>query len=187
MKNWTESNLVTKAKAGDNSAFCQLVKRYQKQILFIAFDLVGNYNDACDIAQDAFLRAFEKLGQFNESAKFSTWLIRIAVNLSMDFHRQSKRAVHFSHGEIESHGDCPDTSSGPVEEFEMQEQKNEFFKNVNKLPLQQRTVVVLKFYHEKSYDEIAQIMDCSESTIRNHNARAMAKLRKYYSQLQERN
>lgn len=143
----------------------------------MSFDLVGNYQDASDIAQDAFIRAYDKMHQFNAAAKFSTWLFRITVNIAMDFHRHRRpNAMSLSQ---EDENDLSSYAAGPVEEIEKQETATEFKKNLDKLSPQQRTVVILKFYHDKSYREIADIMACTESTIRNHNARAMAKLREY--------
>ncbi|MCI0516132.1 RNA polymerase sigma factor [candidate division KSB1 bacterium] len=183
MKNRDESSLINRAKAGDSTAYSQLVKLYQQQILFLIFDLTGNYQDAKDLAQDTFIRAFAKLSQFRESAGFSTWLFRIAVNLTMDFHRKRQKAT------IPLDELAPDAANiqyfaDPARAIEQQELKTQVLKMVDRLPFQQRTVIVLKFYHGKSYPEIAQLLACSESTIRNHHARALEKLRKYAMRLQ---
>ena len=83
-------SLIKKAKKGDKGSFGKLVKMHQRSILYLAYDLVGNYEDAKDLAQEAFIRAFEKLKQFEERSQFSTWLNRITVNLAIDFHRKNK-------------------------------------------------------------------------------------------------
>jgi len=185
LKNGTEDSLIQKAKAGDSTACSQLVKLYQQQILFLIYDLTGNYQDAKDLAQDTFLRAFARLPQFREAAGFSTWLFRIAVNLTMDFHRKRREET------IPLEDLAPDAANiqylaDPTDAIEQQELKTGMQKMVDRLPFQQRAVIVLKFYHDKSYSEIAEILACSESTIRNHHARALEKLRKLAGRLQSK-
>jgi len=86
-----DDRLIIKARNGDKTAFGKLVKKYQQKVLYLAYDVVGDYDEAKDIAQDAFIRAYTKLGQFEKRARFSTWLYRITVNLALDVYRKKKR------------------------------------------------------------------------------------------------
>ncbi|NQT25123.1 sigma-70 family RNA polymerase sigma factor, partial [candidate division KSB1 bacterium] len=88
---FNEDRIIEDAKQGDRHAFGKLVQKYQSRILALAYDLMGNYDDASDLAQDAFIRAFSRISTFEGRAQFSTWLYRITVNLAMDTHRQRKR------------------------------------------------------------------------------------------------
>ena len=87
----TDDKLVQKAKMGDNRSFGKLVNRYQNKVLYLAYDLVGNYNDAQDVAQNAFYNAFKNLPFFKAQSTFSTWLYRITTNAAIDFQRSKKR------------------------------------------------------------------------------------------------
>jgi RNA polymerase sigma-70 factor (ECF subfamily) len=86
-----EARIIQDAKSGNNRAFGRLVKKHQERTLFLAYDLMGNYDDAKDLAQETFIRAFQKLSQYEKRAKFSTWLYRITVNLALDTHRKRRR------------------------------------------------------------------------------------------------
>lgn len=152
---------------------------YHQKILFLAYDLVGNYEDAKDIAQDAFIRAFEKIRWFEERSKFSTWLYRITVNLGTDFHRKRQRSVRTlrdTHMQSWPHNDVPsESASGPVEAAEIRDQLEAA---LDRLSMNQRTATALKYFHQKTTREIADIMECSQSTVRNHIFRAMSSLKK---------
>ena len=89
-----DKQLLLKAKKGNKQAFGKLVLKYQDKVLYLAYDLVGDYSSAQDIAQNAFLRAYKGLTDFKEKSSFSTWLYRIVVNLSIDYRRaQSRRRI----------------------------------------------------------------------------------------------
>jgi len=84
----SEQNLIKKSLKGNKSAFGKLVKLYQDQILYLAYDYLGNYEEAKDAAQDTFMKAYEKLERYNQKAEFKTWLYRIAINTSIDYLRK---------------------------------------------------------------------------------------------------
>ena len=85
-----EKTLIKQVQAGNTKAFDQLVSRHDKQILQIIYGILGNLDDAQDIYQDTFLKAFEKINSFRFQSKFSTWLIRIAINLSINFRKRKQ-------------------------------------------------------------------------------------------------
>ena len=178
----TESTLIAKAKAGDRHAFGQLVEMYQAQILALAYDLMGNYDDASDLAQDAFIRAFRSLKSFEERARFSTWLYRITVNLAMDVHRKRKRRPTSSFEDHFRDGTPPEKTPNlietPSESLEQDEIHNILTGALEQLTENQRTATVLKYFHHRSCKEIADIMGCAEGTVRIHLHRALNHLRK---------
>jgi RNA polymerase sigma-70 factor (ECF subfamily) len=187
----SDLKLVQSAKAGSRAAFGTLVKKYQQKVFYLAFDLVHDYDDAKDIAQEAFIKSFEKLQQFEERAQFSTWLYRIAVNLAMDQYRRRKRRPHESLDdtihEIERQKNIEQTEEGLRSEMELQTsaQRQQIDKALMNLSQNQRVATVLKYFHQKSSKEIAHILGCSESTARIHLFRAMKNLRKHLKGIQE--
>jgi RNA polymerase sigma-70 factor (ECF subfamily) len=183
-------SLIKKAKKGDKQSFGKLVKIHQRSILYLAYDLVGNYEDAKDLAQDVFIRAFEKLNQFEERSQFSTWLNRITVNLAIDFHRKNKKKLNQTiednfdevpHNEILAGFDHQDS---PEEAIELSEDRTVLEQAITKLSTNQRTAIALKYFHQNSTKEIAEIMGCAENTVRIHLFRAMGNLKKLLQEYQ---
>lgn len=184
--NNTDAKLVKKAKMGDSTAYGKLVNRYQKKVLYLAYDLVGNYTDAQDVAQTAFMNAIKNLAYFKEKSKFSTWLYRITTNAAIDFQRSKKRHRTFSLNkpvaEDEDDRELVDTliddDSAFDQKLEDADLKNLIAKTAEDLPPQQKAAFVLKYFHEKKTEEIAEILDCDPVTVRGHILRATLKLRK---------
>ena len=181
----SDRHLVHSAKAGKNEAFGKLAKKYQNKVFYLAYDLVGDYEDAKDIAQESFIRAFEKLTQFEERAQFSTWLYRITVNLAMDLHRRRKRRPHESLEdnirEIERQKKVEQDEEGRRSEMQLQTsaQRRQLEKALDKLSEHQRVATVLKYFHQKSSKEIAEVLGCSENTARIHLFRALRNMKKH--------
>jgi len=183
-----EKHLIKQSKAGDKHAFGRLIQRYQEQILYLAYDLTGNYEDAQDLAQEAFIKAFDKLHQFEERSRLSTWLYRITVNLAMDFHRKSKRyQVQSLHKQTRK---LPDDSPGGAlitdseHEIAQQDKNHRIDAALAELTDQQRSAVVLKYYHEMTSKEIGEILGCTDATARTHIFRGIKKLRSLLEGLQ---
>ena len=168
-----ESRWIKKALSGDNRAFNKLVKKYRDQMYYLAYNLSGNEEDAKDIAQEAFIKAYQNLWQFNQAAKFSTWLHKITSNQAIDLIRKRSRLPQYA---VEENLRTP--SEIPIDLGPDDKMQNA----LNQLSFQQRQVVVLKYYHDLSYEEIADIMHCTQSTVRNHMLRAMKRLRILLSQ-----
>ena len=187
----SDLKLVQSAKSGNRAAFSKLVKKYERKVFYLAFDLVHDYEDAKDIAQDAFIKSFEKLQQFEERAQFSTWLYRITVNLAMDQHRRRKRRPHDSLEEniheIERQKKVEQAEEGQRSELELQTsaQRVQIEKAMAHLSENQRVATVLKYFHQKSSKEIAEVLGCSESTARIHLFRALKNMKKHLKGIQE--
>ena len=186
MKKDTDRKLVRQAKLGDSRAFGKLVRRYQKKALYLAYDLVGNYHDAQDIAQNAFFQAFKKIHTFQEKSTFSTWIYRIVTNAAFDFQRSKKRKAAasinqpaFHDGQQIEFGDMlPERGIGLEEKIERADLSRVIRQLAEELPPQQRAAFVLKYFHDKTTPEIAEILRCDEVTVRGHIMRATLKIRK---------
>lgn len=179
----TDNQLVQQAKAGDRRAFGKLVNKYQRWIINLVYELVRDWEEAKDLAQEAFIRAYQKLAQFQERSEFSTWLYRIAINIVTDFHRRQKKYIHeelneksISEASIDLNQNSAQAAlEDPVERLEIRQKLD---RAIQLLSEQQRIVTILRYFHQKSLPEIAEIMECSESTARVHLFRAMTNLKK---------
>ena len=164
---------VQKAQKGSKKAFDKLVRRYVELIFHLLYDITGNYEDAQDLTQEAFLRAFMNIRQYRGDAKFSTWLYRIAYNVGVDFKRR-KRMVYsqeFQEQKMVLNRFSPNDGSeytGKTEAIEAALQR---------LTRPQRTAVVLHYYHGCRMREIGEIVGCSEGTVRVHLFRGLRRLR----------
>lgn len=185
MKN-SDAILVKKAQQGDTQAFGKLVTRYQNKVLFLVYDLVGNYVDAQDIAQNAFFQAFKSLTSFQSKSSFSTWLYRITTNAAIDFQRSKKRKQAVSlnqplsdkENERELIDNLMDKNLPLDEKFENMDLKKLIEQTAEKLAPQQRAAFMLKYFHDKRTDEIAEILNCDPVTVRGHILRATLKIKK---------
>lgn len=185
MKKENDTKLVKKAKQGDRQAFGKLVKKYQNKVLYLAYDLVGNYTDAQDIAQNVFLQAFQNIVYFRDESTFSTWIYKITTNASIDFQRSRKRRKSFfidppQHEEQQSLSieNIEDPYQSVEKKIENADLKELVSRTVEGLSPQQKAAFVLKYFHDKSTEDIAKIIDCDPVTVRGHILRATLKLRK---------
>ncbi|NOZ62647.1 MAG: sigma-70 family RNA polymerase sigma factor [Calditrichaeota bacterium] len=186
MKKDPDAKLVKSAKMGDSKAFGRLVRRYQKKVLYLAYDLVGNYTDAQDVAQNAFFQAFKNINAFQEKSAFSTWLYRITANAAIDFQRSKKRRqasslnqpAYHDEQEVEVMDTLPEKGQSVAEKIERADLSKLIRELAEQLPPQQRAAFVLKYFHEKTTAEIAEILHCDAVTVRGHILRATIKLRK---------
>jgi len=178
-----EMALVHAAKAGDVSAFEQLVRRYDRNIFRIAQHITQNREDAEDVVQDAFLKAFENLEQFQGNSKFYTWLVRIAVNESLMKlrRRRTDRTVSLDE-DIETEEDSmprevADWSPNPEQLYNQGELNEILGKTINGLPASFRTVFVLRDVEGLSTEETAEALDLSIPAVKSRLLRARLQLR----------
>jgi RNA polymerase sigma-70 factor (ECF subfamily) len=180
-----DRKLVAQAKQGDRQAFEKLVKRYQNKVLYLAFDLIGNYTDAQDVAQNVFLQAFRNIAYFRAEATFSTWIYKITTNAAIDFQRSQKRrrAIFMDQTARDNEENSiweqvADPEATIVQKVEQADLKELIEQTVGQLSPQQRAAFVLKYFHDQSTDAIAKILGCDPVTVRGHLMRATLKLRK---------
>ena len=157
---WTDEELVARSKTGDTESFNQLVKRWERPIFALAYRTLGREEDARDVTQETFLRAFRALGGFKGDAKFSSWLYRIALNLCRDWMRKDRRAplVPVPEGvEVEQLA----AERQPTDTVEDLAARAELSRGVaaamEKLPAEQRQAIILKEYHGLTFQEIADL------------------------------
>lgn len=167
------SNLVKSAKSGDLDAFDSLTIMFRERLYGVIYNMTFNHNDAADLTQDAFVKAFRSLSKFKEKASFFTWIYRIGVNLTLSHLKKKKHRKFFSFDQYVSDGvsikDSDKFSSNDSNSVrftllnELHEKLNEA---LSKLSDKHRTIVVLFEIDGLSHKEIASIMKCTEGTVR---------------------
>jgi RNA polymerase sigma-70 factor (ECF subfamily) len=167
-----EMDLVRRAQRGDLSAYDDLVKRYQERIYATIYHMTSNHEDANDLAQDAFIKAFQALKSFKGGSSFYTWLYRIAVNKTINFLKQRKNRMHMSLNDLDFNTENnPDlvaliSEKTPRRDAGLNELQEKLNAALLKLSEPHRLVVVLHDVQGQSHDEIAEIMDCNIGTVR---------------------
>jgi RNA polymerase sigma factor (sigma-70 family) len=167
-----ESELVRRARKGDLAAYDDLVKRYQERIYATIYHMTSNHEDANDLAQDSFIKAFQALKSFKGGSTFYTWLYRIAVNKTINFLKQRKNRTHMSLNDIDFNAEHDVDLIALISEKTPRRDAglNELQKKLNeallKLSEPHRLVVVLHDVQGQSHEEIAEIMDCNIGTVR---------------------
>lgn len=166
-----DARLVRETLGGNLRAFEELVDRYQHQVYNVAFRITGDEADAEDVAQSAFLKAFEKLSQFNPKFKFFSWLYRIAVNEALNsekrrHHHDVLEESEVAGGEIDEHVD----RDGIVQQC------------IQRLTPDQRTVVILRHFEDLSYEEISQTLRLPLKTVKSRLFSARTVLRELLTQ-----
>lgn len=178
-----EKLLLEKAKAGDVAAFEELIENYQKKIFNIAFRIVGNYDDANDLAQEVLIRIYKSIGSFKEQSSFSTWIYRITTNVCLDDIRKRKNRkvvsldeeIHVDDGEVKRQIISDDPL--PEETVERAELRELVAKAIQSLSEEHRLVIVMRDLQGFSYEEIARILKCPEGTVKSRINRARLALR----------
>jgi len=185
-----DAQLMLRFQEGSEKAFEEIVRRYQKKILNLAYRYLGaNYSFAEDVAQEVFVRIFKSRKSYTPSAKFSTWLFRIAINICLNEQRRM-RPVQFSssHGagdersqDFERAGPADGKTPSPKETLEKEELRRQVRDAVSRLPEKQRLAIILSRYEQMSYEDIADAMDCSLEAVKSLLFRAREGLRKSLS------
>jgi RNA polymerase sigma-70 factor (ECF subfamily) len=172
----SENTWIQQAIAGDASAFSRLVEAYQKPVYNLAYRLLGNSVEAEDAAQETFIRAYTRLGTYDPSRKFSSWMLSIASHYCIDVLRR-RRGTFLSWDELPPMVDLSMPKTTQPEQVVVREQvADEVQRLLNTLPLPYRTPVILRYWYDMSYQEIADTMGVTESTIKTRLHRARAKL-----------
>src|ERR671910_46694 len=178
----TDEELVARSMGGDLDSFNQLVLRWERPIYALAYRVIGREEDARDVAQETFLRAFRALSGFKGQAKFSSWLYRIALNLCRDWIRRERRAPVSQAPEGVDLAELV-SEQGPVESIEDLVARNDMSRTVaramQELPEEQRTAIILKEYHGMTFQEIADLQGCPLSTVKTRLYQGLTVLRRH--------
>jgi RNA polymerase sigma-70 factor (ECF subfamily) len=184
----TDQELITESLQGQTEAFGQLVVRYQDRLYNMLTHLLGSREDAREVAQEAFVSAFQKLHTFGGRSAFYSWLFRIATNLAVS-RRRKKTRVPASIDAIRDHsGDEPidrRTDNRPDYPLEVTERQAAVRAALAELPEEFRTVLILKEMEDLKYEEIAEMVGCPVGTVRSRIHRARLELRARLSRLIE--
>ena len=181
----TDVHLVEMVKEGHANAFNTLVNRYRERVFNVVYNMTSNREDASDITQEVFLKAFQNIHRFRQKSTFFTWLYRIAVNTAISFIKKARNRQYFSLENLEEEG-----VSGKLAEIlsskkhsrrslmmrELQEKWNEA---LQKLSVKHRTTIVLYEIEGLSHKEIGNILKCSEGTVRSRLHYAKNELQNY--------
>ena len=175
--------LVQRAQEGNAEAFERLVHQYDRRVLTLAYQLVGNTQDAEDVYQEAFMRAYDKIGKFRFESDFYTWLYRIVVNCAISYRKKRNRQLHRSIDAPAPNDDVVkwmpvDENPEPDKLILDREIREKIEATLESLSLMQRTVFVLRFFQDFKIKDIAQIIDCSEGTVKNYLFRGTQKMKK---------
>jgi len=177
LDNLTEAQLVEACLAGHAGAFDLVVERHRRTVYQLCYRFVGNHEDASDLSQDVFLRAYRGLGSFRGGSSLSTWLYRIGVNVCLNKVTVKKPIME----DIDARPHV-DTVHEPQDERVLREERAVRVRAaIGKLPPKQRATLVLRMYQELSHEEIARILDSSVGAVKANFFHAMGNLKKILS------
>lgn len=163
---------ILASQRGDRAAFDRLVERHQREIYRLCYRYVNNHEDAADLAQDSFVKAYKAIGRFRGDSAFTTWLYRIAVNTCLNF-RASRRMVQEELSEA-----LADPGVPVVQRMQERERSQQVRDAVARLPEKQRATLILKIYHDLTHEEVAGILGSSVGTVKANLFHAVGNLRK---------
>ena len=180
----SEEQLIRRAQQGDNSAFEQLLLAHQKKVYNLCLRMAANPDDALDLSQEAFIKAWRTLGQYQFEASFSTWLFRLTSNVCIDFLRRKKRRQETSLTENYDDSDegaelsIPDANPLPEQQAITNETKIELARAMGQLAPDHREILQLRVVEDLPYEQIADILGVRVGTVKSRLARARLSLRK---------
>lgn len=185
----SDNELVQRAREGDRDAFRELVERYQRKIAALAIGMLRNREDALDVVQETFTKAFQSLDRFKGDSSFYTWVYRIAVNLSIDHQRRDAKMPQVplepADRSVDSEQDLPaftpesDERDDPFRQTSDTEIREQLSAAISELTPEHRAVILLREVDGLSYEEISHVMDCPKGTVmsRLHYARRQLQVR----------
>jgi RNA polymerase sigma factor (sigma-70 family) len=180
-----EDEFVRKAQQGDLAAYDELVRRYQERVYATVYHMTSNHEDANDLAQEAFIKAYQALKSFKGGSSFYTWVYRIAVNKTINFLKQRKNRTAMSLNDLDFNAENdPDlvalvSDKTPRRDAALSELQKKLNEAMQKLSEQHRLVVTLHDVQGLAHEEIAEIMDCNVGTVRSRLFYARQQLQGY--------
>ena len=183
-----DSALVRRAQGDDMAAYDELIRRYQERIYATIYHMTSNHEDANDLAQDAFIKAYHALKSFKGDSSFYTWVYRISVNKTINFLKQRKHRVQMSLNDLDFNAEHdPDmvalvSHNTPRRDLSLSELQEKLNAAMQKLSEHHRMVVVLHDVQGLSHEEIGEIMDCNVGTVRSRLFYARQQLQAYLTE-----
>ena len=175
----TERAFVARARAGDADAFRVLVERHGRALFRLAFRMTGNQQDAEDVVQESFLRAYRQLARFDERASFGTWLYRIAANCSLDLARARKRRSEQAGEDAEDPVAALASPDPTPERMALSgEIRERVAEAMNELSDTERTAFVLRHFEGMRIEEVSRVLECQPGAAKHSVFRAVQKLRR---------
>lgn len=179
MDSTRERELVDRARKGDEDAYRQLVETHMRRIYGLAVRFTGRHEEADEVAQETFIRAFRSLDRFHGTASFGTWIYRIAINCCLSQRRRDKRSAIGAAG-VELDEQLADERSPSQEQLAMEGQTRALVaRAMERLSGQQRAIFVMKHLQQKTIAEIAEVLGCAEGTVKQQLFRAVQKVREH--------
>lgn len=175
-----DGELIRKAQRGDREAMIELLRSIENAVYRTAYYILGNEQDALDASQEALIRVYRKIDTFEEKAKFTTWVQRIITNVCMDKFRAKKETVS-----IEEHELTLVDKSNVEEEILLTHLSSDIKVAIDKLPSHYRSVVVLRYLEDFSYQEIAEALELPLNTVKSYLFRARQQLQEYLHDYQK--
>jgi RNA polymerase sigma-70 factor (ECF subfamily) len=175
----SDESLVKRARDGDYAAFEQLFDRHRLMVYRFAYQMSHRRDDAEDLVQEAFVRAYQNLHRYRDEAKFTTWLLRIVSNLGTDQARMSTRRTNLEQKEAQGALDWMTVGNfeNPVANLEQESRQTILRKAILALPDHHRQMIIMRDLEEREYDEIAEICNCSVGGAKLRVLRARRALR----------
>jgi RNA polymerase sigma-70 factor (ECF subfamily) len=167
-----DQEAILACRRGERQAFDRLVERYQRDVYRLCYRFVNDHEDANDLAQEAFIKAYRALDRFRGDSAFSTWLYRIAVNTCLNFRAGRKPRAEELPEALEDHR--PRADEGVLSE----ERSKRVRAAIKRLPEKQRATLILKTYHELSHEEVAGVLGSTVGTVKANLFHGLANLRK---------
>lgn len=171
---YSEKELINRCKTGDTGAFEELISSYEKRIFNIAYNMLGNREDAFDAAQDACIKIYKSIYGFKENSALSTWIYRIVSNVCIDFLRKRNKVLplYISKDEKELEIPLVDKEKTPDEILESKEESTLIRVCIKSLPPDSKIIIILRDIYGYSYDEISSILNISMGTVKSRLSRA---------------
>ncbi|MBC8161335.1 MAG: sigma-70 family RNA polymerase sigma factor [Roseiflexaceae bacterium] len=177
------ADIIKRAQAGDREAFTQIITSQQHYVYSIAMSVLKNPEDAADLTQDAFIRLYRALGQYNGESRFTTWLYRLVVNLGRDELRRRGRQVQLVPPVIDEDEQDPmltvaddDRWSNPAQALDSQELRAQVRRALGQLEAHHRLVLTLYYFDDMKYSDIAEVLDMPLNTVKSHIRRGKERL-----------
>ncbi len=177
--NSKEALFIEKAKQGDHDAFAHLIERYKGILFNLSYRMTGSYDLASDLVQETFLRAYAKLNSFDSNKNFFTWIYTICLNITKDHLKKNKNNTFFQidHCKELTHSGL----SSDIDEFYQKDNQILITKSLQVLPIELRKIIIMRFFQDMSFSEIAAICSITENTAKKRVYKALKILQEHLS------